>query len=240
MNIITVDNYEEMSVKAADFIEKHILMRSDSVIGFATGSTPLGLYKRLVARFKEGRLSFKDVTAVNLDEYVGLDPKNRQSYACFMAENLFKHVDIDRRNTHIPNGCAQSLVDECKRYQDLLASLQVDVQILGVGSNGHIGFNEPYTPFDSKAHVVKLSDSTITDNSRLFERVEDVPRYALTMGIGEIMRAKAILLLASGKNKAEAVLNAVKGKINQKWPVSILKTHKNFVLIIDKEAACLL
>ncbi len=240
MKIIIVKDYEEMSQKAAGIVAEQIAVKPDSVIGFATGSTPIGLYKNLIKKYENGEISFKKVTTVNLDEYVGLDKNHKQSYNYFMNYNLFDHIDVDKNNVNIPNGRPNGLYAECVRYMDKLESLQQDIQILGIGSNGHIGFNEPGTRFKSVTHVVELSESTISDNSRLFDDISEVPKMAITMGISEIMNAKHILVLANGDNKAEAVYKMIKGEISEACPASVLQNHPNCTVIIDEKAAKLL
>lgn len=240
MKIIIVKDYDEMSQKAAGIVAEQIAVKPDSVIGFATGSTPIGLYKILIKKYENGEISFKKVTTVNLDEYVGLDKNHKQSYNYFMNYNLFDHIDVDKNNVNIPNGRPNGLYAECVRYMDKLESLQQDIQILGIGSNGHIGFNEPGTRFKSVTHVVELSESTISDNSRLFDDISEVPKMAITMGISEIMNAKHILVLANGDNKAEAVYKMIKGEISEACPASVLQNHPNCTVIIDEKAAKLL
>lgn len=240
MKIIVVDNYEELSRTAAEMVAEVVESNPCATLGLATGSTPIGCYEMLAEFCKDKKLSFKNVSAVNLDEYVGLDKKNEQSYAYFMRRELFDRVDIDKNNTHIPNGKASNLLDECSRYSKLLNDTDRDVQILGLGSNGHIGFNEPNTPFDSLTHVVDLAESTIRDNSRLFYDGEQVPRQAITMGIAEIMQAKRVIMLASGLNKAQAVKRMTQGEVSNDCPASILQRHPDCTVIVDKDAASLL
>lgn len=240
MKVIVVENYGEMSRVAADVIAEVVQANPCATLGLATGSTPIGCYKLLADFCKSKRLSFASAKAVNLDEYVGLDSSHSQSYAYFMRRNLFDLIDINLNNTSIPNGCAEDVEEECRDYSDLLSRLPRDVQILGLGSNGHIGFNEPNTPFDSVTHLVELSSNTIADNSRLFGSVDEVPKTAITMGISEIMQARKILLLASGANKAQAVYDMIKGEINPECPASVLQRHPDCVVIADKAAAALL
>lgn len=240
MKVIITKDYARMSAQAALIAAEIIERKPDAVLGLATGSTPIGMYSELIRMYEEGRLSFKNVKTVNLDEYVGLGREDVQSYVYFMNENLFNRIDVDKSNTHLPNGKAVDLQAECARYSALLSSLGRDLQVLGLGSNGHIGFNEPGTPFSSVTHVVNLTENTITDNSRLFARREDVPKTAITMGVSEILRAERILMLASGKNKARAVYRAVKGEVSEDCPASVLQTHKDAVLVLDEQAASLL
>lgn len=240
MKVIIVENYDEMSRVAAEMIAKEVEVNPNATLGLATGSTPIGCYKLLAEFCAEKKLSFARVKAVNLDEYVGLPANHSQSYAYFMRRNLFDHIDIDLGNTAIPNGCAEDVEAECAHYCALLSSLPRDVQVLGLGSNGHIGFNEPNTPFDCSTHLVELTQNTIADNSRLFDDPAEVPKKAITMGISEIMQARKIILLASGANKAQAVYNLVKGDVTEKCPASILQRHPDCVVVADKEAGRLL
>lgn len=240
MEIIVCKNYEEISKTAYKVFEEVILSRKNPVLGLATGSTPIGLYRELIDGYKKKRISFKNVTTVNLDEYVGLSKNHPQSYAYFMEENLFKSVDIDRKNARIPNGRKKNLNKECLRYSNLLSKTPRDIQLLGIGGNGHIAFNEPFSPFDGKTSVVNLSKKTIEDNSRFFDDINDVPTRAISMGISEIFSARKIVLLASGKNKAKAVYDAVKGSINPSCPASVLQNHKDCIFILDKDSAFLL
>ena len=240
MKVITVENYDEMSRVAADMIAEIVTANPDATLGLATGSTPIGCYKLLADFCASKKVSFAHVKAVNLDEYVGLPATHSQSYAYFMRRNLFDHIDIDLGNTAIPNGCADDVEEECANYCGLVERLPRDVQVLGLGSNGHIGFNEPNTPFDCSTHLVELTASTVKDNSRLFDDPNEVPKKAITMGIAEIMQARKIILLASGANKAQAVYNLVKGNVTESCPASILQRHPDCVAIVDKEAGRLL
>ena len=237
MNVIIAKDYDELSEKAARIIIDTVRQKPDAVLGLATGTTPLGLYKRLIADHKENGTSYKHIRAVNLDEYKGLPSENSQSYAYFMRNNLFDYLDIDIENTYIENSMAEDEQAECKRYDKLLECMRQDIQLLGLGENGHIAFNEPNTPFDSTTHVVNLTSSTIKANSRLFKDISEVPKQAYTMGLKSIMQAKKILILASGANKAEAVYKTVKGEITEEVPASILQTHPDCTLISDREAA---
>ncbi len=240
MKVIITENYQEMSEKAGEIIVEIVKNNPKAVLGLATGSSPIGTYQYMINDHKENGTSYKGVSTVNLDEYVGLTPDHNQSYAYFMRDNLFNHVDIDLANTNLPQGSAKDLEAECNRYNALLATMQQDVQVLGIGSNGHIGFNEPNTPFDSVTHVVDLTESTIKDNSRLFESIDEVPRQALSMGIKNIMNAKSIIMVASGKNKAVAVKGMVNGAITPELPASVLQLHPSVILVCDKDAASLL
>ena len=240
MNIIVVSDYEEMSEKASLLFSQAIKENPKLVLGLATGSTPLGLYQRLVKMVQNGQISFRDVTSFNLDEYVGLPADHPQSYRYFMNKNLFSQVDIKLENTFVPSGVASDLEKECEAYTEKLAKAPQDLQLLGLGSDGHIGFNEPGTSFSSHTHVVRLAECTIRDNSRLFDRIEDVPKEAITIGIQDVMQAKNIIMLVNGSNKAEAVKRMIQGPVDESCPASILQKHPSFTVILDKEAAKLL
>lgn len=236
MKVIVTKNYDEMSEKAFEIVKEVVVNNKNAVLGLATGSTPLGLYAEMIKDHKENGTSYKDVKTLNLDEYAGLGITSDQSYVYFMRENLFKHIDIDLNNTHIENGKAVNRELECENYNKLIEELPRDLQILGIGSNGHIAFNEPGTAFDSETHIVDLTESTIKDNSRLFERIEDVPRQAFTMGLKNIMHAKRIVVLASGANKAKAVYGMLKGPVTETLPASVLQLHPDCTLIVDEAA----
>ncbi len=237
MKVIITKNYEEMSEKAYEIVRDVIKANPNAVLGLATGSSPIGLYDDLVKAYERGEISFKNIRTVNLDEYVGLDYSSDQSYVYFMRKNLFERVDIDLANTNLPDGKAKDLEAECARYTKLVEGMRQDVQVLGLGSNGHIAFNEPGTPFDSTTHVVKLTESTIKDNSRLFKNIDEVPRSALTMGIANIMNAKKIVVVANGANKADAIYKTVKGEITEAVPASILQKHPDVTIVCDELAA---
>lgn len=240
MKVFIVDNYEQMSQKGAEIIADVVKSNSNPVLGLATGSTPIGTYEKLAEMNRSGEISFKNVRTVNLDEYVGLDKNSDQSYVYFMSENLFDKIDIDKNNTNLPSGIAADFDEECKRYSALLEANRQDIQLLGLGSNGHVGFNEPGTPFGSTTHIVDLTESTIKDNSRLFSNIEEVPRQAITMGISEIMKSKKVLVLASGRNKANAVYQMVKGEISENCPATVLQNHPDCIVVVDKDAAALI
>ena len=240
MKVIVVENYQQIGQLGAQIIAGVIKNNPNAVLGLATGTSPIGIYQNLVEMCQKGEISFANVKTVNLDEYVGLDGTHPQSYRYFMNDNLFNHVDIDKANTFVPNGVAENLQEECARYTTLVNNLVQDIQLLGIGSNGHIAFNEPGTPFDSTTHVVNLTENTIKDNSRLFEDISQVPTKALTMGIANIMSAKRILIVANGKNKAQAVYDMVKGQVNTTCPASVLQNHPDVTVIVDKDAASLL
>ena len=237
MRIYQEADYAAMSRRAANIISAEVIRKPDCVLGLATGSTPVGTYQNLAEWNKQGDLSFKEVRSVNLDEYKGLAPTHDQSYRYFMQTNLFDHIDIHVANTHVPDGLASDPDAECARYDELVRSLgYADLQLLGLGRNGHIGFNEPDDCFTKPTHVVDLTQSTIDANARFFESADDVPRQALTMGIGCIMAARRILIIASGEDKAEAVYNAFCGPITPQCPASILQLHPDVVLVGDKAA----
>ena len=240
MRIVTVKNYTELSALAADFVCQTLARTPSATLGLATGSTVLGTYAHLRDRCSHGLISFAQVKVFNLDEYVALAATDVNSYAHFMRINLFDGTDMDLNNFHIPCGTARSLKEECTRYDDLLSANPRNLQLLGLGSNGHVAFNEPSTPFDVRTHVVQLADSTIRDNSRLFASDSDVPRKAITMGIRDIVAAESILLLASGSNKAQAVKQMVQGEVTFNCPASILQRHSNVTVIVDEDAASLL
>ncbi|MCX7950826.1 MAG: glucosamine-6-phosphate deaminase, partial [Clostridiales bacterium] len=203
MRIIVAKDYDELSKKAADIVASQLILKPKSVLGLATGGTPVGMYRELVKMFREGKFSFKDVTTFNLDEYYGLDRDNPQSYYFYMMENLFKHVDIDLNNINIPNGRAENIEKECMEYEEKIEKAGgIDLQVLGIGKNGHIGFNEPDVKFEAKTHLVRLDEDTIRANSRFFNSIEEVPTKAISMGIKTIMHSRKIIMLASGKEKA--------------------------------------
>lgn len=234
MRIIEVESYEKLSALAADIIGAQVLLKPDCVLGLATGSSPLGTYANLVKRCEEGLLDFSRVRTVNLDEYCGLKGDDPQSYRYFMDTNLFNKVNVDKKNTHLPDGSAADMDAESKRYEALVESLGwPDLQLLGIGQNGHIGFNEPEDTFPTTVHTVKLTESTIKANSRLFDKPEDVPTHAITMGIGAIMKAKRVLLIA-GADKAEIVERAFHGPVTPQVPASILQLHRDATVIFSK------
>ncbi len=237
MKVIITKDYDEMSQKAFEVMSGVVKSNPEAVIGLATGSTPIGLYKNMIKDHNENGTSYKKIKTVNLDEYAGLDVTSDQSYVYFMRDNLFNHIDIDLKNTNIENGKAADREAECARYNALLETMQQDIQVLGIGSNGHIAFNEPGTPFGSVTHIVNLTESTIKDNSRLFKSIDEVPRQAFTMGLKNIMNAKKILILANGANKAKAVYGLVKGEVTENVPASILQLHPDCTLVCDEAAA---
>ena len=233
MRIIEVESYKEMSRLAARMIGGQVALKPNCVLGLATGSSPIGTYEELAADYQAGILDFSQVRTVNLDEYCGLTPDNPQSYRYFMDLHLFGKVNVDKANTHLPNGAAPDMQAECARYEALVESLGwPDLQLLGIGHNGHIGFNEPEDVFHAAVHTVKLAESTIKANSRLFERPEDVPTSAVTMGVGAIMKAKRVLLIA-GADKAEIVERAFHGPVTPQVPASILQLHRDATVILS-------
>ena len=239
MKVIITDDYAELSEVGAKIIIEAIQEKSNMVVGFATGSTPIGMYQQLIDACTKGTVSFKNVISYNLDEYIGLDINHEQSYNYFMRDNLFDHIDINRQNINMPFGNEEDHNKLVNEYQDKLAKNQIDVQILGIGANGHVGFNEPGTSFDSHVHVVELTQKTREDNKRFFEKLEDVPKYAITMGIADIMAAKKILILANGKNKAQAVKQLLEGPKTVDFPASVLLDHDDVILVVDEEAMSL-
>lgn len=237
MQIYRAKDYEDMSKKAANIIASQVVLKPDCVLGLATGSTPIGAYKNLVEKYEQGDLDFSQVTTVNLDEYKGLPRENDQSYYYFMHDNLFDHVNVKPENTHLPDGTKEDANEECARYEELIRSLcGQDLQLLGLGHNGHIGFNEPDTVFEKTTHCVDLQESTIEANKRFFASADDVPKQAYTMGIGTIMQAKKILVVVSGEDKADTVAKAFFGPVTPEVPASILQFHKDVILVADEAA----
>ncbi len=238
MIIIKVKDYDEMSKEAANIIISAVLENPNLNLGLATGGSPVGLYENMVLDHKKNHTSYKNVSTFNLDEYLGLERSHDQTYYTFMFENLFKHIDINKDNIHIPNGNPKDINLEVASYQKLLDENQIDLQLLGIGTNGHIGFNEPGSSFEGHVSVADLTEETIKANARYFEGNEDlVPTKAISMGIKDITNAKAILLIASGENKADAIYGLVEGEINEDMPASILQRHPNVTLVIDEAAA---
>ena len=241
MRIIKAKDYADMSRKAANIIAAQVILKPDCVLGLATGSTPIGTYKELIKGYENGDLDFSLVKTANLDEYRGLEKSNDQSYDYFMKDNLFNHININFDNLNIPNGEKPDAEEECKRYEEVVKALGgQDLQLLGMGHNGHIGFNEPADEFPKETHCVDLQESTIQANKRFFEKVEDVPTQAYTMGIGTIMQAKKILVIASGVDKAEIVKKAFFGPITPQVPASILQLHPDVTVVVDEAAGSLI
>ena len=238
MRIIVVDNYEEMSKKSASMIASQVILKPNSVLGLATGDTPLGMYRELIKLYNQKEVDFKEVRTFNLDEYYGLNRENPQSYYSYMINNLFNNINISRENINVPSGMAKDVEAACLEYEiKIKAAGGIDMQVLGIGGNGHIGFNEPDVNFEAETHLVNLDEQTIEANSRFFESIDEVPVKAISMGIKTIMNSKKIILLANGISKAEAIEKAVKGKINPNVPASILQLHNDVTIIVDKEAA---
>ena len=237
MKIYKAKDYKDMSRKAANIISAQVIMKPNCVLGLATGSTPIGTYDQLVEWYNKGDLDFSEVTTVNLDEYKGLPRTNDQSYYYFMHQHLFDRVNIDPERTNVPNGMEPDAEKECGRYEELIRSLGgVDLQLLGLGHNGHIGFNEPGEAFEKETHCVDLTESTIEANKRFFASADDVPKQAYTMGIKTIMQAKKILIVVNGENKADIVERAFFGPVTAEVPASILQLHNDVTLVGDEEA----
>ncbi len=237
MQVYVAESYADMSRKAANILSAQVILKPDTVMGLATGSSPVGTYQQLIEWYKKGDLDFAQVRTVNLDEYAGLAPEHSQSYRRFMQENFFDHINIPRENTHVPNGLAPDLEAECRRYNQVIQSLGgIDIQLLGMGHNGHIGFNEPGQAFELETHVVDLTDNTIEANARFFASRDEVPRQAITMGIKSIMQAQRIVMVVSGADKADIVRAAFAGPVVPQVPASILQMHPNFILVGDKAA----
>lgn len=237
MRIIKTDSYKEMSLKAANIIAGQININHESILGLATGSTPIKTYEYLVNKFNKDEVDFDSVISFNLDEYVGLGKDNDQSYRYFMDKNLFSKINIKEENINIPNGLNKNIEKECERYEkEIKDSGGIDLQLLGIGRNGHIGFNEPNVKFEATTHEVELDSDTIEANARFFDSIEEVPKKAISMGIKTIMMSKKIVLLASGKNKADAIYGLVNGPITPKLPASILQLHRDVTIIVDKDA----
>ena len=236
MKIIIANNYEEMSKKAAEEFKNKL--DDIKVMGLATGSTPVGMYKELVKLYENGKISFKDKISVNLDEYIGLPTGHKESYREFMNDNFFNHIDIDKNNTYVPFAKSENDKEACDKYDEILKNNPVDLQILGIGENGHIAFNEPDENLKYSTNIVKLTDSTIEANARFFNSKDEVPTHAISMGVGKIMEAKEIFVLANGKKKADAVKRLLfSDDITCSCPVTLLKLHSNVTLFIDGEIA---
>ncbi len=241
MRIYETADYNEMSLKAADIMASQIISKPDSVLGLATGSTPEGMYQELIARYNRGEIDFSKVHTINLDEYVGLDFDNEQSYHYYMENKLFRHVNLASNNCHLLDGMEKDSQKECSKYEELIQELgSIDLQLLGVGENGHIGFNEPNTHFSKGTHLVALTPNTIEVNSRFFKNKDEVPHYAYTLGIKNIMDVEKILFMVNGKRKAKILRQIIAGPITPKVPASILQLHKDVTIVADKEALSLL
>ncbi len=232
MRIIKAENYEDLSRKAANVLSAQVILKPNSVLGLATGSTPIGTYKQLIDWYNKGDVDFSMTKSINLDEYEGLGEDSSQSYRYFMNHQFFDHININKKNTHVPNGCAEDLEKECRRYDRLIAELGgIDMQLLGIGHDGHIGFNEPGEAFEKTTHVVELTEQTIRANARFFGSEELVPRRAVTMGIKSIMQARALLLVANGPDKEEIMHKALFGPVTPNVPASILQFHPNLTVV---------
>jgi glucosamine-6-phosphate deaminase len=239
MKVIVLDNYDEVSKEASRYVEEKIRENDELVLGLATGATPLGLYENLIDGYKTRGITYQNVKTINLDEYLGLEKKHPASYHAFMFETFFKHIDIDLNHTYIPDGVPTSAEEECLRYEEVIDHVgPVNLQLLGIGTNGHIGFNEPGTDPNSLTHVVELNGSTRENNAHFFDSSDDVPTHAITIGIQSILKSDQIILLASGKNKAHAVkiLLDSEGSMNPDFPASYLWKHDDVTIIVDKDA----
>ncbi len=235
MEVIVVKDYDAVSQKAFEVMKEVVTGKKAPVLGLATGSSPIGLYRNMIQDHKENGTSYADVRTFNLDEYVGIPRDHEQSYWTFMHENLFSGIDVKEENVHVPYGDTKA---DCEAYEKAMEDVSVDIQVLGIGANGHIGFNEPGTPFDEETHIVTLTEKTRQDNARFFENdIHKVPTHAITMGIATIMKAKKILLVATGENKADAVKAMVEGEMSTDCPASVLQEHKDVVVIVDEAAA---
>lgn len=241
MNVLTFDTEEQIGIAAGNYMCGQVLQKPDSVLGLATGSTPLKPYGQMIDLYKKGVVDFSKVTTFNLDEYVNLDVKDKNSYHSFMHENLFDHINIPEENINFLNGNASDPEKECKEYENKIKKAGgIGIQLLGIGSNGHIAFNEPSDCFQRWSHVVDLKESTVKDNSRFFKSIEEVPTQAVTMGIGSIMQAKKILIIAIGENKAKAIKQLINGNVTPQCPASVLQFHTDVTLMLDRGAASLL
>lgn len=236
MKIIRCKNYEEVSQKASEILVEQLNKKPKSVLGLATGSTPIRLYEKLIEAYEKKLVSFKEVVSFNLDEYIGIDRNHPQSYYQYMHNHLFSKVDMKLENVHIPNNDVNHIDSHAEAYNKDLSKQHIDIQILGIGSNGHIGFNEPGTPFGNETFIVELDEQTRRDNMRFFNSLDEVPKYAITMGIKNIMRSKEIILMASGKEKADAVYKMIYGEVSEDLPASILQLHPNVIVIVDEQA----
>ncbi len=241
MKVIVEKNYEKMSKKAAQLVKHQINEKPDSVLGLPTGGTPLEMYSQLITMYKRGEVDFSKVATFNLDEYYGLSPDHPQSYHYYMYNNFFDHINIKEENIHILDGKTQNIKKECEEYERKIEQAGgIDLQILGIGPNGHIGFNEPSQSLKDKTHLVELTEETREANSRFFNSKEDVPKKALTMGISTILKSDKIIIMAAGENKASAINKTLSGQINTCTPSTLLQTHPDVTVIVDKDAACYL
>ncbi|HSW45928.1 MAG TPA: glucosamine-6-phosphate deaminase [Phycisphaerae bacterium] len=237
MEVLVGATYEDMSRVAAEMIAQQILHKPNSVLGLATGSTPIGTYKELVRMHKEQGLDFSKVVTFNLDEYLGLPPSHPQSYRYFMDQNLFNHINVPKGSIHVPYGHAESVLEFCQWYENEIKRFGgIDLQIVGIGGDGHIAFNEPGSSLGSRTRLKTLTEETIADNARFFDKLEEVPRFAITMGVGTILEARKIILLANGPKKAKIVAEAIEGPISSQVTASALQLHRDVVVLLDKEA----
>lgn len=241
MRIIKAKNYDDMSRKVANILSAHVILKPNSVLGLATGSTVVGTYKQLIDWYHKDDLTFASVSTVNLDEYVGLDAEHEQSYRYYMNHNFFNHINIRMEQTLLPNGKAEDITEECQSYERKIQSLGgIDVQLLGLGHNGHIGFNEPDKAFEQTTHCVTLEEKTRNANARFFNSIDEVPTHAITMGIKTIMQAKQIVLAVSGADKAEILKKVLTGPVTPNVPGSILQMHPNVIVVADEAALSLM
>ncbi|MGL5633942.1 MAG: glucosamine-6-phosphate deaminase [Sarcina sp.] len=238
MKVIVVKDYAEMSKKAAEFMAEIVNEKENAILGLATGGTPVGMYENLIEMNKANKVDFSKVTTVNLDEYIGLSGDHKKSYRFFMNDTLFNHININKENTYVPNGLSKNIEEECKAYDQRIVELGgIDLQLLGLGGNGHIAFNEPDKSLIVGSHLTGLTQETIDANARFFKSADEVPKTAVTMGLGGIMQAKKILLIASGEGKADAVKAMMNGEITTNCPASMLQMHRDVTIIIDEAAA---
>ena len=238
MNVVIVKNYHELSVQATQLVADQVANKKNTVLGLASGQTPIGMYQELINMFKRGKIDFSEVVTFNLDEYYGLAPEHPQSYYYYMWNTLFKHINIKKENIYLLNGMPENIKQECNQYEYLIQKNGgIDLQILGIGDNGHLGFNEPAIGLNSKTHLVNLSEETIQANSHYFNNIQEIPKQAITMGIGTIMKAKKIVLLASGRKKSHTIEKTINGPVSTEVPATILQLHPDVKLLIDKEAA---
>ncbi|AOG60113.1 glucosamine-6-phosphate deaminase [Spiroplasma helicoides] len=237
MKLVIVKDYNELGKITGDFILEKVKQNPNVILGLATGSSPITTYEYIIEKTKENNIDWSGVKTFNLDEYVGLTPDHEQSYRYFMEKQLFEHINIKKENTHVPNGLWKTNEEAAQYDEEIKKAGGIDLQLLGIGQNGHIGFNEPGASFDSITSIVDLTKTTIEANSRFFEKVSDVPTKAVSMGLKSIMNSKEIILIASGANKTEAIKHLIKGEIGTEWPCTVLQNHPNVTVIVDQEAA---
>lgn len=241
LTVLIAKDYDEISYRAAQIVSAQVTVKPNSVLGLPTGSTPIGMYQYLVKMSQDHLVDFSEVVTFNLDEYIGIEPSNPQSYAFYMQQHFFRFVPILPKNRFIPDGMSKAIEDTCETYDHAIFSHQkIDLQVLGIGANGHIGFNEPDIKFEAGTHLVKLDQATIQSNSRFFDSVDQVPRSAISIGIKNIMQSRKVILLASGLTKAKIVKEMLTGPITPELPASILQVHPDVTLILDKDSASLL